>query len=91
MTSLEACALAVDLIREVASLRAELEATRAELDVAVGELAVARGYRLIVGVALTHLREKDIELTRERASRYRLLDDYRALRGGQGRQVPPAA
>jgi hypothetical protein len=87
---LEACALVVDLIREVAALRAELEATKAELDIAVGELAVARGYRLIISVALTQLHEKDIELTRERASRYRLLEDYRALRG-KGRNVPSAA
>ena len=81
ITRLELCALVVDLIREVAAVRRELEVTKAELDVAVGELAIARSYRLIVTVAMTQLHETNRERARERASYYRLLDDYRALRG----------
>lgn len=81
ITRLELCALVVDLIREVAELRRELEVATAELDVAVGELAVARTRREMVGLALGQLHERNNELTRERASRYRLLEDYRALRG----------
>lgn len=90
ITRPELCALVVKLIREVAALRRELEVTNAELDVAVGELAVARGYRQMVTVAMAQLHEKNRERARERASYYRLLDDYRALRG-QRRNVPPAA
>lgn len=84
MTSLEACALAVDLIREVAALRRELQTKEVELAVALDERDI---YREIVSVAMTQLYEKNRERARERASYYRLLDDYRALRG-QGRNVP---
>jgi hypothetical protein len=63
MTKLEACELAVDLIRQLA-------AARGERDI----------YRLMVNTALTQLHEKTRELERERAARYRLLDEYRALR-----------
>lgn len=81
ITRLELCALVVDLIREVAALRRELEATKAELHVAVEELVRASGYQQIVRVAMTQLHEQHVALMRERASRYRLLEDYRALRG----------
>jgi len=64
MTTLEACQLVVDLLRQLA-------ATRGERDV----------YREMVSVTLTQLYEKDIELKQERDSRFRLLADYRALRG----------
>ena len=87
MTISEACRLVVDLIRQLS------EAYR-ELDAALAELAATRAerdaYREIVSVAMTQLYEKNRERARERASYYRLLDDYRALRG-QGRKVPPAA
>lgn len=50
----------------------------------IRQLAVARGerdiYRLMVNTALTQLHEKTRELERERASRYRLIDEFRALR-----------
>jgi hypothetical protein len=52
----------------------------------VRQLAAARGerdvYRQMVSVALAQLHERDIELAQERDSRFRLLADYRALRGG---------
>lgn len=78
MTTLEACQLVVDLIRQIAALRGELDAIKAELAVALGERDV---YREMVSVTLTQLYEKDIKLKQERDSRFRLLADYRALRG----------
>lgn len=50
----------------------------------IRQLAAARGerdiYRLMVNTALAQLHEKTRELERERASRYRLIDEFRALR-----------
>ena len=81
ITRMELCALVVKLVRELSAVRTELEATKAELDVAVDELVRASGYKPIVIAAMTQLHEQHVALTRERASRFRLLEDYRALRG----------
>lgn len=81
ITRMELCALVVKLARELSAVRTELEATIAELDVAISELAKASGHQLSVSVLLAQLHDKHGELKREREARYRLLEDYRALRG----------
>ncbi len=77
MTTSEACQLVVDLIRQLAAAHGESDALRAQLAAAEGERDT---YREIGSVALTQLHEKTRELERERASRYRLIDEFRALR-----------
>jgi chromosome segregation ATPase len=86
VTTSEACGLIVDLTRQLAAARGELDAARAELAAARAELAA---YREIVSVALTQLHEMTRQLERERASRYRLVEEFRALRE-KGRNKPAA-
>ena len=63
ITTPDACAMVVGLIRKLASVRGEREV-----------------FRQMLGVTLTQLHEQDRELERERQSRYRLLDELRAIR-----------
>jgi len=69
-----------------------LEACRLIVDL-TRQLAAAHGerdiYRLMVNTELTQLHEKNRELERERASRHRLLGEFRGLRE-KGRNKPAA-
>lgn len=78
MTTSDACQLLVDLLRQLAAARAERDEAKTELAVVLAERDV---YREIVSVAMTQLHQKHTELKHERDSRFRLLADYRALRG----------
>jgi hypothetical protein len=78
MTTSEACRLLVDLLRQLAAARADRDEVKAELAVVLAERDV---YREMVSVAMTQLHQKHTELKHERDSRFRLLADYRALRG----------
>lgn len=77
LTMSDACRLAVDLIRQLAAAHGESDALRAQLAAAEDERDT---YREIASVALTQLHEKNHQLERDRASRYRLVEEFRALR-----------
>lgn len=77
MTTSEACELVVDLIRQLAAACGERNAIKAELAATIGERDICRE---IVSVALTQLFERNRELERERTLRYRLIEEFRALR-----------
>jgi hypothetical protein len=70
MTTSEACQVIVDLTRQLAAAHHERDAALTERD----------RYREIVSVAFTRLHELTRELERERAARYRLVEEFRTSR-----------